>query len=68
MLDNIPIMNPARNKEWEKWIKRKTVVAFMKDRQDFNFPLDGSYEVWCTAWEKAWQAGFEAGYEANKNK
>ena len=47
MLDNVPIMSPVRDQAWEKWIKRKTVVAFMKDRQGFKFPLDGSFDVWC---------------------
>ena len=67
MFDDIPITNPTRDREWEKWIKRKTVVAFMKDKKDFNFPLDGSYEVWCAAWEKAWHAGFKSGYRSGKD-
>ena len=66
MLDNVPIMSPVRDQAWEKWIKRKTVIAFMKDRQGFKFPLDGSFDVWCVAWEKAWEEGFKAGYKAQK--
>jgi hypothetical protein len=63
MLDNVPITNPERDKAWGNFIKRKTVKAFMADRADFRFPLDGSYELWCVAWEKAWAEGFKAGYE-----
>lgn len=63
MLDNVPITNAERDKAWGNFIKRKTVKAFMADRADANFPLDGSYEIWCIAWEKAWEAGFNAGYE-----
>ena len=63
MLGDVPINNPERDKAWGNFIKRKTVKAFMADKADFKFPLDGTYEVWCVAWEKAWAAGFNAGYE-----
>jgi hypothetical protein len=62
MFDDIPIHNPERDKAWEAWIKRKDVKAFIKDRQDFKFPLDGSYEIWAKAWGLAWNAGFQEGY------
>lgn len=67
MLDDIPISNPARDKAWEKWIKRKSVKAFIKAKADFEFPLDGSYDIWCAAWQKAWDEGFKSGYEADKS-
>jgi hypothetical protein len=63
MLDDIPISNPERDKAWEAWIKRKDVKALMKGKEDFKFPLDGSYDLWCVAWAKAWEAGFEAAME-----
>ena len=63
MLGDVPITNPERDKAWGNFIKRKTVKAFMADKADFKFPLDGSYEIWCIAWEKAWAEGFKAGYE-----
>ena len=67
-LNNIPIQNKERDKAWEAFIKRKTVIAFMKDRQGFKFPLDGSFDVWCVAWETAWQEGFKTGFESGKDK
>lgn len=67
MLDDIPITDIERDKAWSNFTKRKTVKAFMKDKKDFNFPLDGSYEVWCAAWEKAWHAGFKSGYRSGKD-
>ena len=66
MLDDIPISNPARDKAWASFIRNKSVKAYMKDKKDFNFPLDGSYEVWCTAWDKAWSLGFNSGYHERK--
>lgn len=64
MLDEIQINNPARDKAWEAWIKRKDVQMYMKSKSDFKFPLDGSYETWVTAWSKAWDAGFQEGCNA----
>jgi hypothetical protein len=63
-LDNIPINNRARDKAWEAFIKRKDVKAYMKDKTEFRFPLDGSYKLWCIAWDKAWHDGFMEGHEA----
>ena len=63
--DDIPINNPARDKAWEAFIKRKDVKAHMKDVDDFKFPLGrGFYDLWCLAWHRAWDAGFFDGYEA----
>lgn len=67
MLD-YKLLDPERAKAWEKFIKRKDVKHMMKDKQDFKFPLDGSYEVWCVAWEKAWDIGFHTGYKARTGK
>lgn len=66
MLDDIPIKNLERDKAWASFIRRKSVKAYMKDKKDFNFPLDGSYEVWCSAWERAWHSGFKSGYQSGK--
>ncbi len=66
MLDDIAITNLERDKAWASFIRRKAVKAYMKDKKDFNFPLDGSYEVWCTAWDKAWGLGFKSGYHERK--
>ena len=63
LFDDIPILNPERDKAWEKFIKRKDVKAMMKDTERFKFPLNGSYELWCIAWNAAWDAGFKAGAE-----
>ena len=60
MFDDIPIRNPERDKAWEAFIKRKDVKALMRGKEDFKFPLDGSYDIWCVAWSKAWDAGFKA--------
>ena len=65
MLEDIPINNPTRDKEWGKWIRRKSVKAFMQDRSDFKFPLDGSYEIWCAAWQRAWDEGFKQGMKSH---
>jgi hypothetical protein len=66
MLDDIPIRNPERDKAWESWIKRKDVKALMKGKENFKFPLDGSYDLWCVAWSKAWDAGFKSAMENKK--
>ncbi len=66
MLDDIAITNLERDKAWASFIRRKSVKAYMKDKKDFNFPVDGSYEVWCMAWEKAWNLGFKSGYRERK--
>lgn len=66
MFDDIPIRNPERDKAWKAWIKRKDVKALMKGKEDFKFPLDGSYDIWCVAWSKAWDAGFKAAREGKK--
>jgi hypothetical protein len=66
MLDDIAITNLERDKAWASFIRNKSVKAYMKDKKDFNFPLDGSYEVWCTAWDKAWSLGFKSGYHERK--
>lgn len=65
MLDDVPITNAERDKAWAAFIKRKDVKAMMKSKEDFKFPLDGSYDLWCIAWAKAWDAGFKAGWEKN---
>jgi len=38
----------------------------MKNKKDFKFPLDGSYDLWCIAWEKAWADGFIEGWKEKK--
>lgn len=65
MLDDIPIHNPERDKAWQSFIKREDVKALMRNRSDFKFPLDGSYDLWCVAWAKAWDAGFLQGYNVH---
>jgi len=66
MIDDVPITNAERDKAWAAFIKRKDVKAMMKDKKEFKFPLDGSYDLWCIAWAKAWDAGFKAGWEKNE--
>ena len=66
MLDDILIHNAERDKAWQSFIKRKDVKALMKGKEDFKFPLDGSYDIWCVAWSKAWDAGFKAAREGKK--
>ena len=66
MLDDVPITNAERDKAWAAFIKRKDVKAMMRSKEDFKFPLDGSYELWCIAWAKAWDAGFKTGWEQEK--
>jgi len=65
MFDDIPIKNPKRDKAWEAFIKRKDVKALMKGKEDFKFPLDGSYEIWCAAWQRAWDEGFKQGMKSH---
>jgi hypothetical protein len=62
LFDDVPLVNPDRDKAWEAFVKRKDVKAMMKGKKDFKFPLDGSYHLWCIAWEKAWVKGFEAAW------
>ena len=64
LFDDVPIVNPDRDKAWERIIKRKDMKAMMKKGKGFEFPLDNSYSLWCIAWEKAWAEGFKAGWEA----
>jgi hypothetical protein len=63
LFDDVPLVNPDRDKAWQAFIKRKDVKAMMKGKEDFKFPLDGSYELWCIAWNKAWDKGFEAAWK-----
>ena len=63
ILDDVPMLNKERDPAWENFIKRKDVKAMMKGKEDFKFPLDGSYELWCIAWAKAWDAGFQSGWD-----
>ena len=58
LFDDVPMLNKERDQAWEKFIKRKDVKAMMKSKEDFKFPMDGSYELWCIAWEFAWDAGW----------
>lgn len=66
MLDDLQISNKERDAAWAEFIKRKDTKAMMKSKEDFKFPLDGSYELWCIAWSKAWDAGFQAGWESER--
>lgn len=61
LLDDVLLVDKERDKAWEKFIKRKDVKALMKDKENFKFPLDGSYDLWCIAWAAAWDAGFHDG-------
>ena len=63
LFDEVPVINPDRDKAWEAFIKRKDVTVVMKGKKDFKFPLDGSYDLWCVCWEKAWFKGFEAAWK-----
>ena len=63
LFDDVPLVNPDRDKAWEAFIKRRDVKAMMKGKKDFKFPLDGSYDLWCIAWEKAWHKGFETAWK-----
>ena len=66
LFDDVPISNPDRDQAWEAFIKRRDVKAMMKNKKDFKFPLDGSYDLWCIAWEKAWADGFIEGWKEKK--
>ena len=68
LFDDVPLVNPDRDKAWEAFIKRKDVKAMMKHKEEFPFPIDGSYDLWCIAWEKAWHKGFVEGWEAAGGK
>lgn len=68
LFDDVPIVNPDRDKAWERIIKRKDMKAMMKKVEGCKFPMDGSYDLWCIAWEKAWAEGFKAGWEAMDKK
>lgn len=63
LFDDVPVTNPARDKAWEQFIRRKDVKALMKTKKDFPFPLDGSYDLWCIAWNTAWDKGFHEGWD-----
>lgn len=63
LFDDVPIANPDRDKAWERIIKRKDMKALMKDRANFKFPLDGSYDLWCIAWSIAYDKAFKEGWE-----
>ena len=65
MMEDIPITNPARDRAWDAFIKRKDVREAFP--QEFKFPLDrGYYDMWCMCWAKAWDAGFYEGYKAGE--
>jgi len=64
MFDHTPSHNPKRDKAWADWVKRKDVKALMKGKEDFKFPLDGSYGIWCVAWSKAWDAAWSKAWDA----
>ena len=66
LFDDVPISNPDRDQAWGAFIKRRDVKAMMKNKKDFKFPLDGSYDLWCIAWEKAWADGFIEGWKEKK--
>ena len=65
LFDDAPLINLERDKAWEAFIKRKDVKRLMQGKEDFKFPLDGSYDIWCLCWSKAWDAGFKAGWESH---
>lgn len=64
MFDDVPLVNKARDKAWEAFIKRKNAATLFTDK-DFEFPLNGGfYAMWCICWAKAWDAGFHTGVES----
>jgi hypothetical protein len=68
MLDDIPIINPARDKAWEKLTKSKRAQRFFRDLhgEPFKFPLRRDlYEMFCIAWSAGWDDGFNCGWEKN---
>lgn len=65
--ENIPITNPARDRAWEAFIKRKDVNALFRQNDEFKFPLSREfYDMWCLCWAKAWDAGFYDGYKTGE--
>ena len=66
LFDDAPLINLERDKAWEAFIKRKDVRRLMQGKEDFKFPLDGSYDLWCLCWAKAWDAGVKAGWESHE--
>lgn len=67
LFDDVPISNPDRDKAWAEFIKRRDVKAMMKSGEEFKFPLDNSYGLWCICWEKAWADGFIEGWKEKEN-
>lgn len=67
LMDDIPLQNKARDKAWEKFIKRKDVQSMLGgtiDDEGFDFPLAMQWHfLWCQAWHRAWDAGFFDGHE-----
>ena len=63
-----PLLTLTETKRGGAFIKRKDVKAMMKHKEEFKFPLDGSYDLWCIVWEKAWREGFYEGWEAAGGK
>jgi hypothetical protein len=64
MMDDVPLANPARDKAWGDFIKRKGAAHLFADK-DFDFPINGGfYAMWCICWAKAWDAGFHSGVES----
>ena len=68
LFDDIPISDPKRDKAWAAFIRRKDVRTMMKYKEEFPFPIDGSYNLWCICWEKAWHEGFRQGWKAAGGK
>lgn len=67
MFKDIPITNPARDKAWEAFIKRKDVKKMFAGAGEFDFPLSREYyDMWCLCWAKAWDAGFFEGYKSGE--
>lgn len=64
LLDDIPLHNPARDKAWEAFIKRKDVKQMLGgtyDDEGFDFPLASQWHfLWCQAWQRAWEEGFKS--------
>ena len=55
LFGDVQISNPARDKAWEAFIKRKDVAGWAVNKE--GFPLNGFYDVWCIAWSKGWDTG-----------
>ena len=45
LFDDIPISDPKRDKAWAAFIRRKDVKTMMKHKEEFAFPIDGSYDL-----------------------